>query len=69
MNSNGYTFSSMLSTENVAGIFGVCPGTVRRWAGEGKLKAYRFGRRKLFTHMDVAEAYLYRTIVSYLSEK
>jgi excisionase family DNA binding protein len=62
MTYNGYTFSNMLSTTNVAGIFGVCPGTVRRWANEGKLKAYRFGRQRIFSHTDVAAAFLHWNI-------
>ncbi|MFC1961427.1 helix-turn-helix domain-containing protein [Chloroflexota bacterium] len=35
--------AGMLTTGEVACIFQVSPGTVRRWHNQGKLKAYRIG--------------------------
>ena len=66
MNRNLIDLSSMLSTSDVAGIFGVSPCTVRRWSDEGKLIAYCSGRRKFFSRMDVAAAFLHMSILSLL---
>lgn len=66
MNGDVIYLTSMISTSDVAGIFGVHPCTVRRWSDEGKLKAYRSGRRKLFSRMDVAAAFLHMSILSLL---
>ncbi|OGO18636.1 MAG: hypothetical protein A2Z15_05490, partial [Chloroflexi bacterium RBG_16_50_11] len=59
--------STMLSTGEVARIFEVHPGTIRRWCALGKLKAYRSGQQggRRFRREDVAVAFLERTIKRY----
>jgi excisionase family DNA binding protein len=37
-----------IDTKTVAKIFGVTPFTVLQWVKEGKLPAYRFGKRLRF---------------------
>ena len=51
---------TMLTTREVADIFGVHPATIRRWCQQGKIKAYRASPRgvRLFKREDVAIAYL-----------
>ena len=55
---------TLLATPGVARIFSVHPSTVRRWCRQGKIKAYRVGRRGnlRFKREDVAIAYLDRGI-------
>ena len=36
----------MLTTREVANLFGIHENTVRRWSDTGKLKAYRIGQRR-----------------------
>jgi len=58
----------MLTTADVAQIFEVHPGTVRRWCQQGKLRACRQsppGQRR-FRREDIAVAYLDRAIQEYL---
>jgi predicted site-specific integrase-resolvase len=60
-----------MTTRDVAGVFEVCPGTVRRWCGQGRIKCSRScprGRYRFFRE-DVAVAYLDRSIQKYLREK
>jgi excisionase family DNA binding protein len=59
---------TMLTTGDVAKIFDVKPGTIRRWCTEGRIKSYRDGRRscRQFFREDVAAAYLDRSIQTYL---
>lgn len=40
-------------TEQVAELFKVDEYTVRRWVDEGKLKAYKVGRRWIYKQEDV----------------
>ncbi len=49
----------MLTTGDVAGIFNVHPGTIRRWCRQGKILAYHIGSRgeRRFRSEDVAIAY------------
>ena len=65
---NNESHSNMLTTGDVARIFGVHPGTIRRWCEQGKIRAYRSGRRacRRFFRGDVAVAYLDRSIQTYL---
>gem|GEM_PF-1783483 len=55
---------TLLTTFDVAGIFGVHPSTVRRWCRQGKIRAYRTGLRgaRSFNRENVAIAYLDRSI-------
>lgn len=62
---------TMLTTGDVARIFEVHPGTIRRWCQEGRIKSYRsdpHGSRR-FRREDVAIAYLDRSIQKYLNLK
>lgn len=63
--------TTLLSTSDVAKIFGVHPNTIRRWSEEGKLKTERVGSRgdRKFRREDVAVFYLDRAIQSYLNDK
>ncbi|MFC1901490.1 helix-turn-helix domain-containing protein [Chloroflexota bacterium] len=65
------TISTMLTTSEVAHIFNVHTGTIRKWSDEGIIKAYRIGPRanRRFRREDVAVAYLDRAIQKYLKEK
>jgi excisionase family DNA binding protein len=58
----------MLTTREVANIFNVTPGTIRRWCAQDKIKSYRTGERGQlrFKREDVAIAYLERSIRAYL---
>lgn len=58
----------MLTTNDVARIFNVHPGTIRRWSEQGKIRTYRSGPRgdRRFRREDVAVAYLDRGIQKYL---
>jgi excisionase family DNA binding protein len=57
-------YQTMLTTGDVARIFKVHPGTIRRWCTQRKIKAYRAGPRGRlrFLREDVAIAYLDRSI-------
>ena len=59
---------NMLTTGEVAGIFDVHPGTVRRWCRQGMIRHYRFeaGASRGFRREDVAIAYLDRAILKCL---
>ena len=61
----------MLTTGEVARIFEVHTGTIRRWCEEGRLKSHRSGPRahRVFSREDVAVAYLDKSIQSYLRHK
>jgi len=63
--------STLLTTGEVARIFNVHPGTIRRWSEQGKIKAYRTGPRgaRRFRRETVAVAYLDRAIRQYLENK
>jgi excisionase family DNA binding protein len=52
--------ASMLTINDVARIFEVRPGTIRRWCEQGKLRTYRVGSRgaRKFRHEDIAIAYI-----------
>jgi excisionase family DNA binding protein len=58
----------MLTTGDVARIFEVYPGTIRRWCVEGKIRSHRSGPLgyRRFLREDVAVAYLDRSIQKYL---
>jgi excisionase family DNA binding protein len=60
--------TTMLTTGGVARIFGVHPGTIRRWCEQGRLRGYRSGPRgyRRFSREEVAIAYLDRSIHQYL---
>ena len=55
---------TMLTVSDVARIFNVHTGTVRRWCEQGKIMAYRSGPRgeRRFRREDVAVAYFDRSI-------
>lgn len=61
---NGEPRKTMLTTRDVARIFGVHPSTVRRWCEQGKIKSYRTGPRgnRMFKREDIAIAFLDRGI-------
>jgi excisionase family DNA binding protein len=54
----------MLSLNEVASVFEVHPGTIRRWCRQGKIKAYHKGQRNrlFFKHEDVAVVYIAREV-------
>jgi excisionase family DNA binding protein len=58
---------ALLTTADVARIFEVHPGTIRRWCEGGKIKSYRSGpqQNRRFLREDVAVAYLDRGIQKY----
>lgn len=57
----------MLTTGEVARLFGVHAGTVRGWSEWGVLKAYRIGPRgdRRFRRDDVAVLYFEKAILRY----
>ena len=63
--------STMLTTGEVARIFGVHASTIRRWSEQGMIKSYRFGPRaaRRFRRENVAALYLDRAIQKYLKNK
>ena len=67
----GGQISTMLATGDVARIFNVNAGTIRRWSERGIIKAYRVGPRgdRRFRREDVAVLYLDRAIQKYLKGK
>jgi excisionase family DNA binding protein len=58
----------LLTTVDVARIYGVHPNTIRRWCTQGKIKPYSTGPngKRLFRREDMAADYLYRAIQRYL---
>jgi excisionase family DNA binding protein len=62
----GKSRSTMLTTAEVARIFNVHPGTIRRWCAQDKIKSQVTGGKRLFKREDVAIAYLERSIRAYL---
>ncbi len=60
--------STMLTTGEVARLFGVHANTVRRWSEQGVIKAYRIGPRgeRRFRREDVAVLFLERAIQRHL---
>ena len=56
--------STMLTTGEVARLFGVNVSTVRRWSSQGILRGYRIGPRgdRRFRRDDVAVFYMERSI-------
>ena len=63
--------TTMLSTSEVASIFGVHPNTIRRWSEQGIIKVNRVGARgdRQFKREDVAVLYLDRAIQKFLKDK
>lgn len=62
---------AMLTTGEVARIFGVHPSTIRRWSTQGIIQTRRSGQcdERGFRREDVAAAYLYRAIQGYLGRE
>jgi excisionase family DNA binding protein len=58
--------STMLTTGEVARIFNIHPGTVRRWCSQGKIRSQVTGGKRLFRREEVAVTYLERSIRAYL---
>lgn len=60
--------SNMLTTGEVARLFNVHPGTVRRWSNQRIIKAYRIGPRgeRRYRRDDVAVFFLERAVQKYL---
>ena len=60
--------STMLTTSEVARLFGVHTSTVRRWSEQGIIKAYRIGPRgdRRFRREDITIFYLEQAIQRYL---
>ncbi len=67
----GKLISTMLTTSDVARIFGVHPNTIRRWSEQGILKAYRAGARgdRQFRREEVAVLYLDKAIQKFIKDK
>ena len=67
MKSKERSYQTMLSTGDVARIFEVYPGTIRRWCAEGRIRSYRSGPHacRRFLREDVAVAYLDRSFQKY----
>ncbi len=63
--------NNMLTTGDVARLFSVHAGTVRRWSDHGIIKAYRIGPRaeRRFRREDVADLLLERAAQSYLEDE
>ena len=58
---------TMLTTGEVARLFGVHASTVRKWSEQGTIKAYRIGPRadRRFRRDDVAILFLEKAIQRY----
>lgn len=49
---------SLLTTDQLAMVYSVANGTIRRWASEDRIKPAKIcGRRNLFRHDDFQQAY------------
>ena len=61
----------MLTTTEVARIFNVHPGTIRRWSRRGILKPYRHtpNGEFRFSREEVAVLYLEKALKDYLKEE
>lgn len=59
---------TMLTTGEVARLFGVHASTMRKWSEQGIIKAYRIGPRadRRFRRDDVAMLFLDKAIRKYL---
>lgn len=55
MNNNNNNVPVTYSTEQVASLFKCDEHTVRRWVDEGKIRAYKVGRRWIYKEEDVLE--------------
>jgi len=53
MNNDEAKKPTTYSTEEVASLFKIDQYTVRRWVDEGKIRAYKVGRRWIFKEEDV----------------
>lgn len=67
----GKLISTMLTTSDIAHIFGVHSNTIRRWSEQGILKAYRVGARgdRQFRREEVAVLYLDKAIQKFIKDK
>ena len=65
-----FNIQNMLSTGEVARVFGVHPTTVRRWAEKGILKAYRIGPggSRRYSRENVAALYFERAIKNFIRD-
>ena len=48
-------FVNLITTEELAVIFGLAPQTIRNWVTQGKLPYVKIGRRNLFLKRSVQE--------------
>ena len=48
-------FDNLITTEELAVIFGLAPQTIRNWTAQGKLPYVKVGRRNLFLKRSVQE--------------
>ena len=62
---------TMLTTGEVAQLFGVNPSTVRWWSRQHKIKAYRIGLRgdRRFRRDEIAAFFLERAVRKYLRNR
>ena len=48
-------FDNLITTEELAVIFGLAPQTIRNWVAQGKLPYVKLGRRNLFLKRSLQE--------------